>query len=72
MKDFLKKIVIYILRVEAKIVLLIKKPKVAIEYVIFHELAHLIYPNHSKEFYNFLTLHMPDWKERKRKLEKQY
>ena len=25
---------------------LIKKPKMAIEYVVFHELAHLIYLNH--------------------------
>jgi len=48
---------------------LIKKPRYCIEYVIFHELAHLIYPNHSREFYNYLTLHMPDWKKRKSKLE---
>jgi predicted metal-dependent hydrolase len=27
---------------------LIKKPLFAIEYVVFHELAHLLYPNHSK------------------------
>ena len=27
---------------------LIKKPKICIEYVVFHELVHLIYPNHSK------------------------
>jgi len=45
---------------------LIKKPKKCIEYVIFHELAHLIYPNHSKDFYNYLTLYMPDWEERKK------
>lgn len=48
---------------------LIKKPKICIEYVIFHELVHLIYPNHSKEFYKYLTLYMPDWEERKRRLE---
>ena len=35
---------------------LIKKPKICIEYVVFHELAHLIYPNHSKDFYNYLSL----------------
>ena len=28
---------------------LIQKPKECIEYVIFHELTHLIYPNHSKK-----------------------
>ncbi|MCP4138532.1 MAG: M48 family metallopeptidase [bacterium] len=30
----------------------------------------LKYPNHDKEFYDFLPLVMPDWKERKRRLEK--
>ena len=40
-----------------------------IQYVILHELAHLIYPNHSKEYYDFLTIHMPDWKERKKQLD---
>ena len=40
-----------------------------IQYVILHELTHLIYPNHSKEFYDFLTIHMPDWKERKNQLD---
>ncbi len=47
---------------------LIKKPKESIEYVVFHELAHLIHPNHSKAFYNFLTTYMPDWKKRREKL----
>lgn len=49
---------------------LIKKPKICIEYVIFHELAHLIHPNHSKEFYNYLTCYMSDWQKRKELLEK--
>lgn len=48
---------------------LIKKPKMAIEYVVFHELAHLIHLNHDQKFYNFLSLHMPDWKKRKANLE---
>lgn len=45
---------------------LIKKPKICIEYVVFHELAHLIYPNHSKDFYNYLSLYMSDWKGREK------
>ena len=49
---------------------LIKKPKICIEYVVFHELVHLIYPNHSKEFYNYLSLYMTDWEKRKHILEK--
>ncbi len=48
---------------------LIKKPTKCIEYVVFHELAHLIYPNHSRSFYNYLSVHMSDWKKRKERLE---
>ena len=40
-----------------------------IQYVVLHELTHLLYPNHSKQFYNFLTVHMPDWQERKKQLD---
>jgi predicted metal-dependent hydrolase len=39
-----------------------------VEYVVLHELAHLLHPNHGKGFYNFLSAHMPDWKSRKRRL----
>ena len=49
---------------------LIKKPKTAIEYVVFHELTHLIHYNHDRNFYDYLSLHMPDWRKRKETLEK--
>ena len=49
---------------------LIDAPKTCIEYVILHELVHLIHPNHSKQFWEFVTKMMPDWKERKKELEK--
>ena len=49
---------------------LIKKPKECIEYVVFHELAHLLYPDHSKKFYDYLSLYMPDWQKRKEILER--
>jgi len=48
---------------------LIKKPTECIEYVVFHELAHLVHADHSSKFYNYLNLLMPDWKERKGRLE---
>ncbi|NOX14998.1 MAG: M48 family metallopeptidase [Epsilonproteobacteria bacterium] len=48
---------------------LIKKSTYCVEYVIFHELAHLVHPNHSREFYNYLSTYMPDWKKRKVLLE---
>jgi predicted metal-dependent hydrolase len=48
---------------------LIEKPKICIEYVALHELAHLVHSNHGRVFYNFLSMHMPDWKKRKILLE---
>lgn len=50
---------------------LIKAPKYCIQYVILHELVHLIYKDHNKEFYDFLYALMPDWKERKRILDEE-
>ena len=41
----------------------------AIEYVVLHEVAHLTYPNHSREFYAYIHGYMPDWKARERKLK---
>jgi predicted metal-dependent hydrolase len=49
---------------------LIKVPKLCIEYVIIHELCHLLYRNHTSDFYRLLTVEMPDWKKWKNKLEK--
>lgn len=48
---------------------LIKKSPQAIEYVILHELAHLTHYNHDRNFYNYMSLYMPDWKARKKLLE---
>ena len=38
------------------------------EYVVVHELCHFLHPNHSKSFYAEVEKHIPDWKERKKKL----
>ena len=48
---------------------LTKAKPACIEYVVLHELVHFLYPNHSKQFYNFLSNYMPDWKERKKVLD---
>lgn len=48
--------------------LLILKPLEQVEYVILHEYVHFIHPNHQKGFHELMHYHMPDYKERKRKL----
>ncbi len=49
---------------------LLKKDLKSIQYVILHELAHLKIIHHNKDFYDFLTAKMPDWKERKQALSR--
>jgi predicted metal-dependent hydrolase len=49
---------------------LIKAPRGCIEYVIIHELCHLIYHDHTKKFLDLQTKEMPDWEKWKMKLEK--
>ena len=44
---------------------MIAAPREAIEYVVLHEFAHFIHPNHSKDFYALVESLMPDWKRRK-------
>ena len=41
-----------------------------IDYVITHELCHMVYHDHSTYFYDLLTRIMPDWKKRKLSLER--
>jgi predicted metal-dependent hydrolase len=48
---------------------LIKAPKGSIEYVIIHELCHLIEHNHTSAFYNLQEKMMSDWKKWKEILE---
>ncbi len=43
-----------------------------IEYVVLHELTHLLYIHHDADFYHFLSVHMPDWKERRAELNACY
>ena len=48
---------------------LIKTPKECVEYVVMHELCHLVHFHHGARFYELLDEKMPDWAERKHKLE---
>jgi len=49
---------------------LIKAPKGCIEYVIIHELCHLVHHNHTQKFIDLKTKEMQDWEKWKMKLEK--
>lgn len=49
---------------------LIKAPKGCIEYVIIHELCHLIHHDHTQKFIDLQTKEMKDWEKWKMKLEK--
>jgi len=44
-------------------------PEAAREYVVVHELAHLVEMNHSKRFYSIVENILPDYKIRKRMLK---
>ncbi len=49
---------------------LVKAPIHCIDYVLTHELCHLLFPHHDRKFYNLLGRILPDWKKRKERLEK--
>ena len=47
---------------------LIDQPIECIEYVVMHEFAHFVQPDHSPTYHALMTALMPDWKVRKAKL----
>jgi predicted metal-dependent hydrolase len=48
---------------------LVRAPASCVDYVVTHELCHLVYGNHGKEFFALLRKVMPDWEMRKVHLE---
>lgn len=47
---------------------LVKKPKDLLEYVVVHEMLHLIEPTHSRRFVDLLDEHYPTWREARAEL----
>lgn len=50
---------------------LVQMPVRCIDYVVIHELCHLVHPNHSAEYYRLLDRILPDWRERRDRLNTQ-
>jgi predicted metal-dependent hydrolase len=48
---------------------LMRYPDEAVDYVVVHELAHIVHKNHGKDFYALIASVMPDYKERKKLLK---
>jgi predicted metal-dependent hydrolase len=47
---------------------LVKKPKDLLEYVVVHEMVHLLEPSHSERFLAILDRHWPQWQESRAEL----
>lgn len=47
---------------------LVKKPKDLLEYVVVHEMVHLLEPTHSERFLEVLHKHYPSWREARAEL----
>ena len=45
-----------------------EKPEACVEYVVVHELCHLLEPSHNARFRGLMTRFLPDWQERRKKL----
>lgn len=48
---------------------LMKKPPICLEYVLVHELIHLLEPSHNQRFYRLMDHFMPTWREYEYQLE---
>lgn len=48
---------------------LVRAPIPCIEYIVMHELCHLVHHNHSSRFHALVECYVPDWKARKKLLE---
>lgn len=47
---------------------LAKKPSGCLEYIVVHELVHLLEPTHNERFKALMRMFLPDWEDRRREL----
>jgi len=48
---------------------LAKKPVQCLEYIVVHELMHLLERNHNERFTGLMDMHLPDWRHRRETLK---
>ena len=49
---------------------LAKKPRACLEYIVVHEMIHILEPTHNERFRAFMNQFMPDWKHRRQILNR--
>jgi len=49
---------------------LAKKPVHCLEYIIVHEMVHLLERHHNEKFLAYLERYLPNWKQLKKELNK--
>lgn len=49
---------------------LLAAPVRCMEYVVIHEFTHFLFPDHSKQFYQFIEAELPDWRQLQKILQK--
>lgn len=44
---------------------LMEYPEAAVDYVVVHELAHIVHKNHGPQFWALVERYLPDWRARR-------
>ena len=47
-----------------------KKPKECLEYIVVHELVHLLEPTHNARFVDLMDAFMPSWRQHRYRLNR--
>ncbi len=49
---------------------LAKKPRECLEYIVVHEMIHILEPTHNERFQGLMQKYMPDWEHRRQVLNR--